>query len=102
MKPLLLNLNGFLVVEVLVGAFYKEKAQVGTFSGHCETSRASRDLKTFPLLLGHHESAELSTNNKLLPLPAAASRCVMDGTSNIYLSTSTLKTLCNKTEMEVK
>ena len=39
MKPLLLNLNGFLVVEVLVGAFYKEKAQVGTFSVIVNSSR---------------------------------------------------------------
>ena len=31
--------HSLLIVKVLVGAFNKEKALVGAFSGHCETSR---------------------------------------------------------------
>ena len=32
------GLNGFLNVKTLVGAFNKEKASVGAFSGHCNIS----------------------------------------------------------------
>ena len=31
--------NRFSIVKVLVGAFYKEKALLGAFSGHCRSSR---------------------------------------------------------------
>ena len=45
-------LNRFLIVKALVGAYNKEKALVGAFSGYCETSRRFVDSSRTNLPLG--------------------------------------------------